>query len=186
MEKIQTNCKEENVIKGRIDHLIEHRIPWLIIGILGGLLTTIVVSNFEAILAADVRLAFFIPVIVYLSGAVGVQAETIYVRTLFQEKVSFWKYIFKESLIGFGLGVISGALLGFFTAYWLNSADIGLTIGITMFINLTLAPILSVFVASLLYKRNTDPALGAGPVATIIIDLISLLVYFFIASIIIF
>lgn len=178
---------EEDVISERIDHLIEHRVPWLLIGLLGGLLATVIVSKYEAILAADVRLAFFIPIIVYLSDAVGTQTETIYVRALAgKKKIRFAKYILKESVVGLGLGVISGTLLGIFAAYWLGSPAIGIAIGLTMLINLTLAPILAVFIPSILYKEHADPALGAGPVATIIQDLISLVVYFFVASMIIF
>ena len=177
---------EEDVIRERVDRLIEHRIPWLIIGLLGGLLTTVIVSKYEVVLSADVRLAFFIPIIVYLSDAVGTQTETIYVRELSERKVNFLKYILKESVVGLGLGIISGILLGIFATFWLKSSAIGLTIGLTMFINLTLAPVLAVFVPSILYKRHADPALGSGPAATIIQDLISLFVYFFVASIIIF
>ena len=178
---------EEDVIAERVDHLIEHRVPWLLIGLLGGLLATVLVSKYEQILAADVRLAFFIPIIVYLSDAVGTQTETIYVRALSgKKKVRFAKYILKESIVGLGLGLISGALLGIFAAYWLGSSAIGLTIGLTMLVNLTLAPILAVFIPSILYKEHADPALGSGPVATIIQDLISLIVYFFVASIIAF
>jgi Mg/Co/Ni transporter MgtE len=59
----------------------------------------------------------------------------------------------------------------------------GFTIGLTMIINLTLAPVLAVVIPNLIYKRHLDPALGAGPVATIIQDLISLIVYFLIASV---
>jgi len=91
----QNEHTEEDVIKERVDHLIEHRIPWLLFGLLGGLLATIVVSKYEAILSADVRLAFFIPIIVYLSDAVGTQTETIYVRALSEKKINFVKYIFK-------------------------------------------------------------------------------------------
>lgn len=182
----QKEYKEEDVTQERIDHLIEHRVPWLLIGLLGGLLTTVVVSTYEAILSADVRLAFFIPIIVYLSDAVGTQTETIYVRAISKKKINFRRYILKESVIGLVLGVISGLLLGIFAAYWLASSAIGITIGLTMLINLTLAPVLAVFVPSILYKRHSDPALGSGPVATIIQDLISLLVYFLIAGIIIF
>ena len=183
----QKEYTEEDVIKERIDHLIEHRIPWLFLGLLGGLVTTLIVSKYEAILSADVRLAFFIPIIVYLSDAIGTQTETIYVRELSENKeINFAKYIFKESVIGFGLGVISGVLLGIFAAYWLTSSAIGFTLGLTMLINLTFAPVLAVFIPSILYKRRADPALGSGPIATIIQDLLSLLVYFFMASIIIF
>ncbi|MEX0622059.1 MAG: magnesium transporter [Candidatus Woykebacteria bacterium] len=179
--------REEDVIKERVDHLIEHRIPWLILGILGGFVATFVVSKYEAILSADVRLAFFIPIIVYLSDAVGTQTETIYVRVLSEKKkINFYKYIIKESFVGLGLGTISGILLGIFANYWLTSSLIGLTIGITMVINLTFAPILAVLIPSILYKKHADPALGSGPVATIIQDVISLLVYFLVASFILF
>ncbi|MFA6896653.1 MAG: magnesium transporter [Candidatus Paceibacterota bacterium] len=184
LEKVKHT--EEDVTKGRVDHLIEHRIPWIVIGLLGGLVATVIVSKFEAILSADVRLAFFIPIIVYLSDAVGTQTETIYIRELSEKKINFWRYIFKESIIGLSLGVISGVILGIFATFWLSSFLIGLTIGLTMLINLTLAPILAVSIPSILYRRRSDPALGAGPVATIIQDLISLLVYFLIASAIIF
>ena len=68
---------EEDVISERIDHLLEERIPWLFLGLLGGLFATFVVSKFEGILAADVRLAFFIPIIVYLSSAVGTPEQPL-------------------------------------------------------------------------------------------------------------
>jgi len=184
--RLQKEYAEEDVMQERVDHLIEHRIPWLIIGILGGLVATVIVSKYKAILSADVRIAFFIPIIVYLSDAVGTQTETIYVRELSERKVNFVKYIFKESVIGLSLGAISGMILGLFATYWLKSSAIGLTIGLTMFINLTLAPVLAVLIPSIFYKRHADPALGSGPVATIIQDLISLFIYFLIASVIIF
>ncbi|MEK7578666.1 MAG: magnesium transporter [Patescibacteria group bacterium] len=187
MEEIkQEEFVEEDVVAESIDHLIEHRIPWLLLGLLGGILATFIVSKYEAILSADVRLAFFIPIIVYLSDALGTQTETIYVRELSERKnFSLAKYIFKECAVGFGLGIISGLTLGLFSAFWLASYKIGLTVGLAMLINLTIAPLLALFIPNLLYKRHIDPALGSGPIATIIQDLISLLVYFIIAGIII-
>lgn len=167
-------------------HLIEHRLPWLLLGLLGGILTSVIVAQYEAILAADVRLAFFMPIVVYLSDAVGTQSETIFVRTLAHKQVRFARYLLKESAIGVGLGLIFGIILGCFAAWWLASSRIGVTIGITMFINLSLSPALAVYIPRLLYREHFDPALGAGPVATIIQDLLSLLVYFGVASMIIF
>lgn len=181
--QLQAKYPEEDVLKERVDHLIEHRVPWLLVGLLGGLLATVIVSKYEAILSTDVRLVFFIPVIVYLSDAVGTQTETIYVRSLSNKKrVNFAKYILKESTIGIGLGVLSGVLLGAFAMYWLQSFAIGLTIGLTMLINLALAPVLAVAIPNILYKQHADPALGSGPVATIAQDVISLLVYFSVAN----
>lgn len=177
---------EEDVAKESVEHSIKHRIPWLLLGLLGGIFATVIVSRYEAIISADVRLTFFIPIIVYLSDAVGTQTETIYVRSLSKKEIKFARYIFKESIIGFGLGIVAAVLFGGFAMYWLASSAIGLTVGLTMLVNLTVAPILAVLIPNMLYRRHADPALGAGPVATIIQDVISLLVYFMIASIIIF
>lgn len=183
MDKNPNEYVEEDVIKERIDHLIEHRIPWLLLGLLGGFFVTIIVSRYESILSADIRLAFFIPIIVYLPSAIGIQTETIYIRELSEKsRISFFKYITKESIIGLALGAVSGIILGIFAFLWLKSITIALTIGLTMVINLILAPMLAVGIPSILYKEHADPALGSGPVATIIQDFISLFVYFIVAS----
>ncbi len=178
--------KEEDELHDSAAHLLEHRVPWLFLGLVGGMIAVVVVSKFEEILSADIRLAFFIPVIVYLSDAVGTQSETIFVRAISKRKIGFTPYIIKESAIGLGLGIIFGLVLGAFAALWLASYRIGLTLGLTMLVNLTLAPILAIVIPSILYRRHADPALGAGPVATILQDLISLFVYFLVASIILF
>lgn len=178
---------KEDVTKGRIDHLIEHRIPWLILGLLGGIISTIIISNYEEILSADIRIAFFVTIIVYLSDAVGSQTESVYVRALASGKnINLKKYFFRESIIGLGLGIISGLAMLVFVLFWIKSFPIAITIALTMIINLTIAPILAIVIPSLINKENMDPALGAGPISTIIQDMISILVYFLIASLIIF
>jgi magnesium transporter len=169
-----------------VGHLLEHRLPWLVLGLLGGIITSVIISNYEALLSADVRLAFFIPIIVYMSGAVGSQTETIFVRHLKHTGRGFFPYLWKETLLGLSLGAIFGLSTGLFAQYWLHSPAIGLTVGLAMLVNLTTAPILGTVIPEFLYKEHTDPALGAGPLATIIQDLISLLVFFLIASLIIF
>ncbi|MDP3726554.1 MAG: magnesium transporter, partial [bacterium] len=127
------------------------------------------------------------PIIVYLSDAVGTQTETIYVRALaHKKKLYFRKYILKESAIGVALGIIFGGVLGIFAGYWLNSQAIGVTIGLAAFINLSIAPAVALFISNTIRKQHRDPALGAGPVGTIFQDLISILVYFTVASIIVF
>ena len=92
MEIQKIKYHEEDDATESVDHLIEHRVPWLFMGLLGGLVTVFIISRYEAILALDVRLAFFIPVIVYLSDAVGTQTETIYIRALaYKKKINFLK-----------------------------------------------------------------------------------------------
>lgn len=162
-------------------HLLEHRLPWLALGLLGGIATVVIISKFEYLLAADVRLAFFIPIIVYMSGAVGTQAATIYVRNLALRKINFFGYLFKETIVGVGLGLIFGLATGLFADYWFGSAEMGFTVGFAMFVNSSIAPVLAIIIPALLYREHSDPALGSGPLAIIIEDLISLLVYFGIA-----
>lgn len=176
----------EDDVKEPVGHLLEHRLPWLVLGLLGGILTSVIISKYEDILSADVRLAFFIPIIVYLSDAVGTQTETIYVRHLKKTGTGFAKYLVKETILGLSLGAIFGLIIGLFAAYWLKAPTVGLTVGLAMLINITIAPVLATVIPTVLYKEHSDPALGSGPLATIIQDLISLLIYFFIASLIIF
>lgn len=176
----------EDDTKEPVGHLVEHRLPWLIFGLIGGIVTSLIISRYEKILASDIRLAFFIPIIVYMSDAVGTQTETIYVRHLRKTATGFWKYMLKETLLGLSLGSIFGLAIGLFASYWLKAPAIGLAVGLAMFVNVTLAPILATVIPAFLYKEHNDPALGAGPLATIIQDLISLLIYLFVATLIIF
>ncbi|MBI4050762.1 MAG: magnesium transporter [Candidatus Doudnabacteria bacterium] len=185
MGKEQKEFLEDDT-KEPVKHLVEHRLPWLILGLLGGIFTSIIVSKYETILSADIRLAFFIPIIVYMSDAVGTQTETIYIRHLRKSGANFLRYILKETALGLSLGAIFGFVIGLFASYWLGSFEIGLTVGLTMFINVTLAPVLATLIPTLLYKEHSDPALGSGPLATIIQDLISLLIYFVVAAVIVF
>ncbi len=187
METPEKGYREEDDATESVDHLVEHRVPWLFLGLVGGLLTAFIVSQYEAILSSDIRLAFFIPLIVYLSDAVGTQTETIYVRALaHKKKLHFLKYLLKESAVGIALGLIFGGILGGIATYWLESQAIGITVALAVFINLSIAPAVALLISNTIHKQRRDPALGAGPVGTVIQDLISILVYFVIASIIIF
>src|SRR3989344_9442562 len=161
--KFQTPVTDD--AKEPVGHLLEHRLPWLVLGLIGGMIASIVVSKYEQILAADLRLAFFIPLIVYLSDAVGTQTETIFVRHLKKTGKGFAAYLMKETFFGLSIDAIFGLISGLFAMYWLASPAIGLTVGLAMFVNLSLAPALATIIPELLYKEHTDPALGAGPLA---------------------
>jgi magnesium transporter len=172
-QKKKNSYVQENTATDSVEHLLRDRIPWLLLGLGGGLLTVIIISKFEhyMLIYAYFRL---------LSDAVGSQTETIYIRAIAKTKVHFLNYVLKESLVGLALGVLFGLCLGVFAAYWVDSVSIAFTVGLATLINLTLAPILAVVIPSLIRRQHSDPALGAGPVATIIQDLLSLLVFFFI------
>lgn len=172
--------------KEKLISLLKERFPWLLVGLLGGILSIIIISHFEEILSKNISLAFFLPMIVYMSDAIGSQTETIYIRNLAKFKDNFFKYLFKEILVGISFGTIFGFLITLFALFWFKSEVIATSVGLAMFINASIAPVVALTVAEILYKERTDPALGAGPFTTIVQDLISLSIYLFIATIVIF
>lgn len=176
----------EDDSKERVSLLIRHRLPWLLIGLLGGIVTTFISSRFETLLEQNLHLAFFIPVIVYMADAVGTQTESVYVRNLGREKVSFLTYFIKESCIGLVLGVLFGVIIGLIGYLWLQDMEVALTVGISMFVTVSVAPIFALLVPAFFQRRHTDPALMAGPFTTIIQDILSLLIYLLIATTILF
>ena len=171
--------------KDNISLLLRSRLPWLVIGLIIGIIATIFIAGFEEILSENIALAFFLPVIVYMTDAIGTQTETIYVRFLSKYKDNFAAYILKEIMIGLVFGTIFGLLLFGFAFIWLHAIQIAMTVGITMFINACIAPVLALLIPEFIFKQHSDPALGAGPFTTVIQDLISILIYFTVAAIII-
>lgn len=166
--------------------LLRLRVPWLVLGLLGGTAASFIVSRFEVVISENISLAFFLPVIVYMSDAVGTQTETIFVRDLTKGKAKFSSYLLKEFILGLVLGSLFGALIGLVAYFWIGSFDIALTVFLAMAVNVALAPIVALIVPELLFKEHTDPALGGGPFTTIIQDIISILVYLLVASVILF
>lgn len=170
----------------KLSALIKERLPWLLLGLLGGLLATVLVSRFESILSSNISLAFFLPVIVYMSDAIGTQTENIYVRNLSKFKDNFFIYLFKEILVGLTFGLLFGVILGLFAKLWLGSDTIAQTVGVAMFINGALSPVVALTISEFLFKEHKDPALGAGPFTTVVQDLLSILIYLSVAFLVIF
>jgi len=155
-----------------------HRLPWLLVGLAGGALATAVMAGFEATLQKTVAVAFFIPGLVYLADAVGTQSEAIAVRGLSLTRSGIGHLLASElrtgMLIGGALGLIAylPILLAFGDA-WLAAA-----VSISIFFASSAAAAIGLGLPWLLARRGLDPAYGSGPVATVIQDILSILVYF--------
>ena len=182
----QKHISLEDDTKESVSLLVERRVPWLFAGLLGGIALIFISSKFETLLSRNISLAFFIPIIVYMSDAIGTQAQTIFIRNSAKAKVKFPIYMIKEFAVGAILGLIFGLILGVLALFWFKSNDVAFSVGLAMFVNLAFAPVLALLVTRILQKEKTDPALGSGPFSTILQDLISLLIYFLIATLIIF
>ncbi len=157
---------------------VAHRLPWLLIGLAMSASVTGLMAGFEQALQANVMIAFFIPAIVYLTDAVGTQTEAIAVRGLsLREKPMPW-VLGMEILTGAVIGLALGLVAFLAVSAVFGDLTMGLGVGISLFAAGTLASGIGLVLPWALSKLDIDPAFGSGPVATIIQDAITILVYF--------
>jgi magnesium transporter len=164
-----------------VQRRFRHRVPWLLVGLGGALLAADLVGWFEAELRDRVMLAFFIPGIVYLADAVGTQTETVVVRGL-SVGVRIGKIAGRELLVGLAIGLALAAVAGPLVWWRWGEADLGLCVGLSVFAACSTATLAAMGLPWLLDSFGLDPAFGSGPLATVVQDLLSILVYFAIAS----
>jgi magnesium transporter len=158
-----------------------HRLPWLLVGLAGALLAADVVSWFESGLRERVVLAFFIPGIVYLADAVGTQTETIVVRGL-SVGVSLREMAVRELLTGPAIG-LALALVALPIVFWRwGDARLALVVCVSLFAACSTATLSAMALPWSLDRFGLDPAFGSGPLATVIQDLLSILIYFVVAT----
>lgn len=160
------------------------RLPWLIIGLLGGILNTWIVSRFNAALEQLLALAFFIPIISYMSGAIANQTLSMLIRNIIIRALNIKKYYINELLSGTFLGASLGLVLSLVSYLWLKSFKISLIIFISMTLNSAVSTTISVIVPWFMVKMKKDPAMASGPFAIVMQDMVSLLVYFSIATLV--
>ena len=167
----------ENVIKR-----FGHRLPWLFLGLLGAMISTDIVGRFESMLRDQILLAFFIPGIVYLADAVGTQTETLIVRGL-SVGVRLRQVVIRELLTGIAIGLVLGAFTFLFLAWRWDQPRLALGVGLSVFATCSTATVTAMALPWALNRVGADPAFGSGPMATVIQDILSIAIYFFIASI---
>ena len=157
-----------------------HRLPWLVVGLAGAAFAAWLVGLFEGRITADVRLAFFIPGVVYLADAVGTQTEALVVRGL-SVGAPFRTALRLEALTGPALGLLL-ALVSL-PAIWLvlGDLDVALTVAIALLAACSVATIVAAGLPMLMARSGKDPAFGSGPLATVVQDLLSLAIYFGVA-----
>ena len=155
-----------------------HRLPWLLVGLGGGAVATAAMAGFHATLEKTVAAAFFVPALVYLADAVGTQSEAIAVRGLSLTRGGIAHLLAGElrtgMLIGATLGLI--AYLPILAAF--GDARLAGAVSFSLFVSSSIASAIGIGLPWLFSRRGWDPAYGSGPVATVIQDILSIVVYF--------
>lgn len=174
----------DNAMEVPIMKSVIHRVPWLISGLIGILAIAAFIGIFENTLKENLMLAFFIPVIVYICGALCTQIETLLVRDLavMGKDLKIKKYILKQSAISVIIALMISALL-FLTisAFW-QEREIASVISLAAFLSLTLTTFTSFIIILGIKKLGGDPALGGGPFGTVISDSMAIIVYLLVAN----
>jgi magnesium transporter len=163
---------------------VRDRLPWLLLGLLGSMLATLVMARFEETLRARVAVAFFVPGIVYLADAIGTQTETVVVRGLSLSFVRLPRLLWGELRTGLLIGGVVSAVV--FPAVLLGFGDarLALAVAVAVLVAGTLATSIGLLFPWLLQRFGADPAFGSGPLATVVQDVLSLVVYLGVCSLV--
>ena len=161
------------------------RLPWLIILLFVGLLSGSIIEKFEATLEAVVALAFFMPMIAGMTGNTGTQSLAVVVRGLSSEKLdmkSAIRLISRESIVGIIIGITCAIVIAIIAYFWQGSLILGFIVGGSLLATLIIGTIAGTIIPLILHKLKMDPAIASGPLITTINDILSLLIYFGIAT----
>ncbi|MCF6409415.1 magnesium transporter [Pseudalkalibacillus salsuginis] len=161
------------------------RLPWLILLLFIGLISGSIISGFEATLEQVVALTFFMPMIAGMTGNTGTQSLAVVVRGLVSEDLNIrevFKLIFRELWVGMLIGITCGILISIIAYIWRGNLTLGLVVGSSLLLTLIIGTLAGTIIPLILYKLKVDPAVASGPLITTINDILSLLIYFGIAT----
>ena len=183
----KSHLEFENSLEIPFLNAVKNHLSWLIIGFIGATVMASFINLFEETLSKYIIIAAFIPTIVYISDALGTQFQTIFVRDLaiLGKELNIKKYFLKQMSIGFIVALIMGILLFLFILLIFSLPHIALIISLACFVTLVITSFTSLLITLLIKKFKFDPALGSGPIATIISDLTSVVIYFIIVVLLI-
>ncbi|MFT5078657.1 MAG: magnesium transporter, partial [Planctomycetota bacterium] len=166
--------------------LTRARLPWLFLGLLGGVGAAAIMGGFEEVLNNHAILLIFTPLIAAMAGNVGVQSSAIIVQGLANDDIkgSIGKRLIKEMLLAMLNGAALAIVLFFFIWAWEGEIAYGLSISISLFVVIIFAGIIGTFIPLFLHKRGIDPAIATGPFITTSNDIFGILIYLWIAKLI--
>ncbi|MGZ3932086.1 MAG: magnesium transporter, partial [Bacteroidia bacterium] len=156
------------------------RIPWLLVGMCGGIIGSRIIGSYEQHIKIHPEMAFFIPLIGATGGNVGVQSSAIIVQglannTLLGDKIT--SKLFKELGVGMINGVICSSLIWGY-AFMIENWKLAATVSIALFVVILCASFLGTFVPLTMNRFKINPALATGPFVTTLNDIIGITIYF--------
>jgi magnesium transporter len=165
------------------------RLPWLLVGMIGGILGAKVIGLYDVELAQHTIMAFFIPLIAAMGGNVGVQSSAIVVQGLANNSMTadgIGSKLGKEFLVGLLNGIVCSLIIFAYIFFFENDLTLGITVALSLFSVIIFAAIFGTFIPLTLNRFKIDPALATGPFITTVNDVLGLWIYFLIGKVMIF
>lgn len=153
-----------------------HRMPWLAVGLVGAMASAGMLAGSEQQMAANLAVAYFIPGIVYLADAVGTQTETLAIRGL-SVGVGIGRIVGREAVTGLLVGVLLAAAMLPTIAWLWHDAALAVAVSVSVLAASTIATLVAMALPWLIHRLGRDPAFGSGPLATVLQDLLSIMIY---------
>jgi len=158
------------------------RLPWLVFGLFASSVITFVMTGFEHTLSTNVAIAFFVPALVYIAGAIGTQAVSVAVRGLSADLVPIGRLLRDELVIGVAIGSTLGLLAYISVFLVFGDSALSLAVGLAVLGGGAVSAVVGFGLPWSFQRLGWDPALGSGPICTIIQDVASLSIYFVLAT----
>ncbi len=184
--QLATGVSEKVESRDSVWIITRARLPWLLVGLLGGICGSLIIGNFEGQLGLFPELAFFMPLVAAMGGNVGVQSSALIVQGLANNSLklnSTFAKVLKEISVTLVNATALSFLIFLYNFFMSESYALCFTVSLALFGVIFLAGILGSLVPLLLHKYKIDPALATGPFITTLNDILGLLLYFLIGYI---
>jgi magnesium transporter len=157
------------------------RLPWLIIGLLGGIVVAAVIGRFEEDIQVNPEMAFFIPLIAAMAGNVGIQSSAIIVQGIASNSLgleSTYRTLGKELIVSLMNGIILSGLLFLYNFFFSKNLALTFTVSTSLLVVIIFAAMFGTMIPLLLHRLKIDPAVATGPFITTMNDIMGLFIYF--------
>lgn len=177
------HAARDDILRISLFQAFMHRFPWLFIGLLGGVVAARVIGLFEQTLESNLVLAAFIPLIVYMADAVGTQMEAFAIRDFaVVTALDYRRYFLKQFLVVLLISVVTALSLCLISLSLYREFYVSAVLGLSLFLAIMSSVLAGMVIPYLFNKAGLDPANASGPIATIIQDILSIVIYFAIAT----
>ncbi|MEZ5869562.1 MAG: magnesium transporter [Defluviimonas denitrificans] len=175
----------EGSLSDSVVETTKQRLPWLAVNLVTAILASVVIAQFEGVIAQVVALAVLMPIVASMGGNAGTQALTVAVRSIATRDLTganVWRVVRREVMVGLVNGLVFAAVMGAVGWFWFDSGLIGGVLAAAMVINLVVAGLAGIIVPVTLERVGVDPALASGAFVTTVTDVVGFFAFLGLAA----